>query len=92
MNLLMIWLIVSGVSTVFVLLSVRSAPTWEDEPLNIPDESIRKFDTAHDAADHRAAGFRKQPRKVIKSERGKASPPHPKLSNFAIIRSEETQS
>lgn len=48
MNLLIIWLIVSVISTGLVLLSIRFAPTWDDEPLHSHGERWLRIDEDHD--------------------------------------------
>jgi hypothetical protein len=85
MNLLIIWLTASVVCTGFVLLLIRFAPRWEDEPLDtIEGCSERSQDGPRDVTERRT-----EIHKVHSSRRTNVAAPGPKLANFAITRSEE---
>lgn len=49
LNLMIIWLILSAISTLLVLWSIRFAPPMEDEPLDIRDDPSTRLDERHPA-------------------------------------------
>lgn len=88
MNFLIIWLIISVVCTGLVLLSLRFAPSWEEEPMDSFLAESRQ-DESNNQCEKVAAKLGKVKRTETRVQ---TPPPSPNLANFAIIRTEEPQS
>ncbi|MCA9137932.1 MAG: hypothetical protein KDB00_14270 [Planctomycetales bacterium] len=92
MNLLIIWLIVSVVSTALVLLSIRFAPTLDDEPLDSVNETLLRVDSGHQrqtslSADQRRKSVRQiRNVKIIRSD---ANPGVPQSHSKGNARSKD---
>ena len=106
MNLLVIWLIISIISTIIVLLCIRSAPYIDDEPLNSElfgngDEPKRRIDSRHDEGPHQHRSTTRDGGTAFRDSRSagsQAAESQPKrsslmsLGNLSFMRSKETQS